>query len=110
MTAILRDLELEDLIVKGIPEPKEVGRPTTAEAKVIAEMTKKDAKARTRIELAVGDSEMIHLLGATTAKAMWDQLRTVKETRGVGKAAAQDNGLSERRILTELLLLKSSRS
>ena len=82
MTAILRDLELEDLIVKGIPEPKEVGRPTTAEAKVIAEMTKKDAKARTRIELAVGDSEMIHLLGATTAKAMWDQLRTVKETQG----------------------------
>ena len=28
----------------------------------------------------------------------------------VGKAAAQDNGLSERRILTGLLLLKSSRS
>ena len=25
---------------------------------------------------------MIHLLGATTAKAMWDQLWTVKETRG----------------------------
>ena len=29
---------------------------------------------------------------------------------GVGKAAAQDIGLSERRILTGLLLLKSSRS
>ena len=28
----------------------------------------------------------------------------------VGKAAAQDIGLSERRILTGLLLLKSSRS
>ena len=47
MTAILLDLELEDLIVKGIPEPKEVGRPTADEAKVIVEMTKKDAKART---------------------------------------------------------------
>ena len=31
-------------------------------------------------------------------------------TDSVGKAAAQDNGLSERRILTGLLLLKSSRS
>jgi hypothetical protein len=82
MMAILCDLELEDLIVKGIPEPIEAGRPTVAETKVIAEMVKKDAKARTRIELAVGDSEMIHLLGATTAKAMWDQLQTVKETRG----------------------------
>ena len=80
--AILHDLELEDLIVNGIPEPKEAGKPTATEAKVIVEMTKKDAKARTRIELAVGDSEMIHLLGVMTAKAMWDQLQTVKETQG----------------------------
>ena len=34
----------------------------------------------------------------------------LSERRIVGKAAAQDNGLSERRILTGLLLLKSSRS
>ena len=47
MTAILCDLELEDLIVNGIPEPKEAGKPTATEAKVIVEMTRKDAKART---------------------------------------------------------------
>ena len=82
MTVILCNLKLEDLITKGILEPKEAGRPMATEAKVIADMTKKDAKARTQIELAVGDSEMIHLLGTTTAKAMWDQLQTVKETQG----------------------------
>ncbi|KZV82010.1 hypothetical protein EXIGLDRAFT_627646, partial [Exidia glandulosa HHB12029] len=41
-----------------------------------------DAKARTRIELAVGDSEMVHLTGAKTARQMWDQLSQVKEARG----------------------------
>ena len=82
MTAILCNLKLEDLIVKGIPQPMDAGKSMAAEAMVIAGMTEKDAKARTQIELAVGDSEMIHLLGATTAKAMWDQLWTIKETQG----------------------------
>ncbi|KAF8647520.1 hypothetical protein AX14_008973 [Amanita brunnescens Koide BX004] len=82
MMAILCDLELEDLIVNGIPELKEAGKPTATDAKVIVEMTKKDATARTQIELAVGDSEMIHFLGTTTTKAMLDQLRTIKETWG----------------------------
>ena len=43
---------------------------------------KRDAKVRTWIELAVGNSKMIHLLGAEMAMAMWDQLRTVKESWG----------------------------
>ena len=41
-----------------------------------------DAKARTRIELSIGDSEMIHLSGASTAKDMWSQLSMVKESKG----------------------------
>ena len=41
-----------------------------------------DARARTRIELAIGDSEMIHISGANTAREMWEQLKTVKESRG----------------------------
>ena len=41
-----------------------------------------DAKARTRIELAVGDTEMVHLSGADIAKEMWDQLCMVKEAKG----------------------------
>ena len=41
-----------------------------------------DAKARTRIELVIGDGEMIHISGALTACDMWDQLSTVKELKG----------------------------
>ncbi|TFK17282.1 hypothetical protein FA15DRAFT_628907, partial [Coprinopsis marcescibilis] len=41
-----------------------------------------DAKARTRLELSVGDSEMIHLSGASTARQMWKQLTQVKESKG----------------------------
>ncbi|KAG8865783.1 hypothetical protein FRB97_004434, partial [Tulasnella sp. 331] len=29
------------------------------------------------------DAEMVHLIGATTSNAMWKQLTTVKEVRGV---------------------------
>ena len=50
----------------------------------------RDAKARTRIELALGDAEMIHISGAVTAQEMWDQLTTVKEYRGcLGVLATQ---------------------
>ena len=82
ITAILRDLDLESLLTEGPPQAKVAASPTDAERKAIDEWKKKDSRARTRIELAVGDSEMIHLLGATTAKEMWDQLKTVKEVRG----------------------------
>ena len=41
-----------------------------------------DARARTRIELAIGDSEMIHISGANIAREMLEQLKTVKESRG----------------------------
>ena len=41
-----------------------------------------DAKAQTRIKLAIGDAEMIHISGAVTAREMWEQLTMVKESRG----------------------------
>ena len=41
-----------------------------------------DAKARTRIKLAISDAEMIHISGATTAREMWEQLTIVKESKG----------------------------
>ena len=41
-----------------------------------------DAKARTRIKLAIGDAEIIHINGAVTAREMWEQLTMVKESRG----------------------------
>ena len=43
-------------------------------------------------------------------QSLVQQISKVLEDKDVGKAAAQDIGLSERRILTGLLLLKSSRS
>ena len=39
-------------------------------------------KAHTRIELSIGDSEMIHISGTDTARGMWEQLTTVKESKG----------------------------
>ncbi|KDR72287.1 hypothetical protein GALMADRAFT_23824, partial [Galerina marginata CBS 339.88] len=70
MLAVLRDLGLEIYIAKDakIPESKR--------------WRAGDAKARTRIELAIGDSEMIHISGAETASEMWEQLTTVKESKG----------------------------
>src|SRR5277367_3151728 len=84
MLAILRDLNLEDYIEKESTSPvaKEPGNPTDVEKGLIKAWKTGDAKARTRIELAIGDAEMIHISGANTAKEMWEQLKTVKESRG----------------------------
>ena len=74
MLAILGDLDLEDIITTSPPDEK-----NEKEYKI---WKKRDAKARMWIELAVGNSKMIHLLGPEMAMVMWDQLRTVKESRG----------------------------
>ncbi|EJD45164.1 hypothetical protein AURDEDRAFT_64714, partial [Auricularia subglabra TFB-10046 SS5] len=41
-----------------------------------------DAKMHTWIEPAVGDSEMVHLIGAETVRQIWEELLQVKEVRG----------------------------
>lgn len=41
-----------------------------------------ESKARTRLELAIGDTEMAHILGATTAGEIWTRLLEIKETKG----------------------------
>jgi hypothetical protein len=84
MLAILRDLNLEEYIEKDSkePVPANSSTPTEYEKGLIKTWKTRDAKARTRIELAIGDAEMIHISGAMTAREMWDQLTTVKESRG----------------------------
>jgi hypothetical protein len=84
MLAVLRDLDLEEYVEESSkkPEPADRVSPTDDETKAIRKWEKEDAKARTRIELAIGDSEMVHILGANTAKEMWKQLTLVKESRG----------------------------
>jgi len=84
MLAILRDLGLEKYIDKNamIPVPATRNDPTKEETDALDKWMEGDAKARTRIELSIGDSEMIHICGASTAKGMWSQLSMVKESKG----------------------------
>src|SRR5271168_2322165 len=92
MLAILRDLNLEDYIEKESTSPvaKEPGNPTDVEKRLIKAWKTGDAKARTRIELAIGDAKMIHISGANMSKEMWEQLTMVKESRGrLGSLATQ---------------------
>ena len=84
MLAVLRDLGLEQYIVKdtSVPGVAKVGEPTTAELTAQRLWHDGDAKAWTWLELAISDAEMIHINGATTASDMWKQLSQVKEAKG----------------------------
>src|SRR5271168_2698603 len=81
MLAVLRDLGLEKYIA-SIPEEAKRGEPTEEENEAQEKWRNGDAKARTQIELAISDAEMIHISGATTASEMWKQLSQVKESKG----------------------------
>jgi hypothetical protein len=84
MLAMLRDLGLETYIdaASKSPVPADTSHPTTAESEAMKKWCDGDAKTRTQIELAIGDAEMIHIVGAYTASEMWKQLTLVKESRG----------------------------
>ena len=84
MLAVLWDLGLEKYIEKDAtpPEPADKANPTQDERDAEKRWKEGDAKAHTRIELSIGDSEMIHISGADTARGMWEQLTTVKESKG----------------------------
>ena len=76
MLAILRDQGLEKYVRKEVepPTPVKPAEPTKEELEAAEKWKEGDARACTRIELSLGDSEMIHLSGTTTAKEMWNQL------------------------------------
>ena len=84
MLAVLRDLNLEKYIEKTAMSPiaTDPTKPTKDEIEAQDKWKEGDAKTRTRIELAIGDTEMIHISGATTAREMWNQLTMVKESKG----------------------------
>ena len=84
MLAVLWDQKLDGYIEKGAapPVPKDPRNPTESEEKAIKTWTEGDHRAQSRIELSIGDSEMVHIIGATTASQMWKQLTLVKEPRG----------------------------
>jgi hypothetical protein len=82
--AVLRDLGLEKYIEGTAMSPIAANQiePTKEEIEAMDKWREGDARTRTRIELAIGDTEMIHISGATTAREMWDQLTMVKESKG----------------------------
>src|SRR5580704_12935297 len=84
MIAVLRDLDLAKYIETGAAPltPADTAKPTAEEIAAINKWKEGDVKACTRIELSIGDSEMIHISGATTARQMWEQLTLVKESTG----------------------------
>ncbi|KIM78386.1 hypothetical protein PILCRDRAFT_794250 [Piloderma croceum F 1598] len=84
MLAVLQDLSLKTYIDKDskLPTPKDPQKPTDTEKEAEKKWCKGNAKARTHIELTIGDSEMVHIIGATTASKMWKQLTPVKESHG----------------------------
>ena len=84
MTAILRDQKLGKFIEKDAAPPIPVNptKPTPEEMKAIEIWKEGDYRAQSRIELSIGDAEMIHIMGASTASQMWKQLSLVKENRG----------------------------
>ena len=81
MLARLRDLELEQHVLKGAkpPELANPTNPTAKELKAVEEWNKRDSKAIARIVLSLSDAEMVHVYGAETASQMWEQLTSVKE-------------------------------
>jgi len=84
MLAVLRDLNLEKYIEKTAMSPSVVdaNKPMKDETEAMDKWRKGDVRTRTRIELAIGDTEMIHISGTSTAREMWDQLTMVKESKG----------------------------
>ena len=71
--------------------PVQTGETATPEEQTkITKWEEANGQAWTIIELSIGDKEMIHISGASTAKEMWDQLKLVKEACGwIGILAAQ---------------------
>ena len=81
MLAILQHLKLDKYVEKGAtaPQPQDKDKPTDAELRAIERWNEGEMNARTRIELAIGNLEMVHITGATTAAEIWNQLTLVKE-------------------------------
>ncbi|GBE89144.1 hypothetical protein SCP_1501500 [Sparassis crispa] len=82
--AILNDKGLQEYVTGKTPKPQpsnDLANRAAREAE-ISTWGEKDLKAQNVIVLSLGDSQMVHIAGAKTARAMWEQLRTVKEQRG----------------------------
>ena len=75
---------LENHTEKGAVPPGSADpqHPTTAEQKEQKKWAEGDVKVRVRIELAISDAKMVHIMGAENANQMWEQLTMVKKSHG----------------------------
>jgi hypothetical protein len=64
------------------PESADPAKITLEEIEAKKKWEDGDGKARTQIELSIGNAKMIHISGANTASQMWEQLCMVKESKG----------------------------
>ncbi|GBE80154.1 hypothetical protein SCP_0213570 [Sparassis crispa] len=82
--AILNDKGLQEYVTGKTPKPQPSNDPANRAAREaeISAWGEKDLKAQNIVVLSLGDSQMVHIAGAETARAMWEQLRTVKKQRG----------------------------
>ena len=65
--AVLRDQGLEKYVEKDVGIPKASEEPTNEEKDATQKWKDGDANAHTRIELSIGDFQMIHLSSTNTA-------------------------------------------
>lgn len=81
---ILYDRGLEGHIDGAKPKPvfADTQHPTEQERAALEKWQTDDKKAQTTIKLSVHDTQAIHLLGASTARQLWEQLKAAKEPRG----------------------------
>ena len=84
MLAVLQDLGLEKYIAKDAKTLESVDKanPTVAELEEQKKWKDGDAKVHMCIELAVGNSKMIHINGMESTQQMWEQITVVKEFKG----------------------------
>jgi gag-polypeptide of LTR copia-type len=84
MLTMLLDLGLEKYITKDTkaPESADKSKPTNEEVEAQKKWKEGDTKVCTHIKLSIGNTEMIHISSAETARQMWDQLTMVKESKG----------------------------
>jgi len=84
MLAVLMDLGLDSYIEESAkrPESNVPSKLTPEELEAQSRWDKGDRKARCRIELCISVAKMVHIMGAQTAREMWEQLCTFKESKG----------------------------
>ena len=81
--AVLQEQEFQSYIMlAGLVKPVLWTEAPAVTQDDVAKWEKGELKVRTRLELAISDTEMAHIIGAETAYQIWERLCQVKEPKG----------------------------